>query len=436
MRDAYRARMTTRTAPDARTARTATDPNRFARFWSLDPAVTFLNHGSFGATPRAVLDRQSELRAELEAEPLEFLDARLEPRLDEARAVLARFVGSAADDLVFVPNATAGVNAVARSLDLASGDELLTTDHEYNACANVLRYVAERTGAVFRCASVPACVSGPDEVASAVLGALTDRTKLVLVDHVTSPTGTVWPVGEIVRGCRERGVRVLVDGAHAPGMLPLDLDALGADYYTANCHKWICSPKGSAFLHVRRDRQREVRPAVISHGHNSPRTDRSRFLIEFGWTGTGDPTAYLCVPAAIEHMASLVPGGWPEIMRRNRALALEGRDIVRRAVESAGFASPEVAPDAMIGSIASVTLPDLPPGSPVPTPPISNDPLRERLVGAHRVQVPVFPFPAPPGRMLRVSAQLYNTQADYERLAAALAEELPRSMRAGSGPAV
>ena len=385
------------------------------RRWGLDPSLIFLNHGSFGACPLAVLDEQSRLRAEMEAEPVRFLVRELEERLDAARQALGAFVGAEPDDLAFVSNATSGVNAVLRWLPLHAGDELLTTDHAYNACRNALLAVAERSGAAVVTAKVPFPLSTPDAAAGAILAAVSPRTRLALIDHVTSPTGLVLPVERLVPELQRRGVLVFVDGAHAPGMLPLSIDALGADFYTGNCHKWMCAPKGAAFLHVRRDRQELVRPLVISHGASSPRSDRSRFRIEADWVGTTDPTPWLCVPAALQHVGSLLPGGWPEVMTRNRTLALEGRALL---CEALGIASP--APDEMIGSLASVPLP---PGEIEPEGPLYIDALQDALWDRD-IEVPVMPWPAWPGRLLRIAPQIYNDRADVERLAEALRDLL------------
>jgi len=391
-------------------------PGNPARLWPLDPAVIFLNHGSFGACPAEVLRHQAGLRAEMESEPVRFLLRELPDRLAAARRALADFVGADADDLAFVTNATSGVNAVLRSLVLSAGDELLVTDHAYNACRNALEFVAGRAGARVVVAHLPFPVGSPGVVVDAVLAAVTPRTRLALLDHVTSPTGLVLPIARLVGELAARGVEVLVDGAHGPGMLPLDLRALGAAYYSGNCHKWLCAPKGTAFLWVRRDRQAGVRPLTISHGANAPQADRSRFRLEFDWTGTGDPTAWLTVPKCIEYLGSLTEGGWPALMARNRALALEARALLCAAV---GTEPP--CPDEMVGTLAAVRLPD---GQATDLGWRQADPLQQQLFDGWGIEVPVVRWPAPPRRLVRVSAQLYNVRDHYVRLADALRKEL------------
>jgi len=379
--------------------------------WLLDPAITFLNHGAFGATPIAILKKQDEYRTLMEREPVKFLARDLEPLLDPVRAALAEFVGAAPEDLAFVPNATAAVNSVLRSLVLSAGEELLVTTHEYNASRNVLDFVAARAGAKVVVLDVPFPPASAETVIDRIMDHVSSRTRLLLIDHVTSQTALILPVQRIVAELSSRGIDTLVDGAHAPGMLPLDVRSIGAAYYTGNLHKWVCAPKGAAFLHVRADRRATVRPMAISHGANSTRTDRSRFHLEFDWTGTFDPTAWLAAGDALRFIPSLVDGGWPEVMRRNHALALQARDTL-----AAALAISNPAPDDMIGSMASLPLPD---GTGEVTP-LDGDPLQEVLFERFHIEVPIIPWPGPPKRLIRVSAQLYNTLSEYEQLAYAL----------------
>jgi len=393
----------------------STSSHSLARHWTLDPDIAFLNHGSFGACPAPVQAVQQQLRDRIERQPVQFFVRDLEGLLDEARASLATFLGADADDLALVPNATTGVNAVLRSLNLNPGDELLTTNHEYNACRNALEFVAERAGATVVVADIPLPLASSQQAAAIILDAVTPRTRLALLDHITSQTALILPIEELTTALAELGIPVLVDGAHAPGMVPVDLNKLGAAYYTGNCHKWLCAPKGAGFLHVRKEYQESVRPAIISHGANSTRRDRSRFLAEFDWTGTTDPTAALSVPAALEFMGSLLPGDWDAVRERNHSLALAARSLLCTELDLE-----PLCPDDMIGAIASLPLP---PGSgEPPSSPLYADPLQDTLLERYSIEVPVIPWPAAPQRLVRISAQVYNTLDEYQRLADALRE--------------
>jgi isopenicillin-N epimerase len=387
--------------------------NPFARFWQLDPSVTFLNHGAFGACPIAVLEQQQRFRHQLEQEPLRFVMRELEPLLDIARVALADFVKADPADLAFVPNATTGVNSVLRSLTFTAGDELLTTSHAYNACRNALEFVAERWNAEIVVATIPFPLTDPQQIVQTVVDCITPRTKLALLDHITSPTALIFPLHALVKALDECGIDCLVDGAHAPGMVPLNLPEIGAAYYTGNCHKWMCAPKGAAFLYVRGDRQSLIRPLTISHGANSRRTDRSRFQLEFDWTGTHDPTPFLCLPAALKFMGSQLPQSWLDVMTHNHSLALQARKILCDALEQ-----PIPCPDEMIGAIASVPLP-----STFGKPKSSSkgiDMLQNWLWEEYRIEVPIIPWCHPTPRLVRVSAQLYNHLDQYQYLAEAL----------------
>ena len=377
--------------------------------WTFDPDIVYLTHGTFGATPRVVLEKQREFQAQLERDPMRFFVRELEPMLDDTRSALASFLGADAAGLVFVPNATAGINAVLRSLDLDQTDELLVTNHEYNASRNVLEYVAGLAGAKIVVADIPFPIDSAEIVIDRVMEKVTDRTKLLLIDHVTSSTALILPIERLIKQLAARGVDTLVDGAHAPGLVPLDLREIGAAYYAGNLHKWVCAPKGAGFLYLRENRRRSVRPSSISHGANSMRTDRSRLLLEFDWTGTFDPSAWLAVPAALDFMEA--HGGWPEVMRRNRALALVARDLLCDTLSI-----PRPAPDEMLGAMASVPLPH----AAEQLSPSSGDPLQDRLYAEYKIEAPVMPWPHFPKRLLRISAQLYNELSEYEKLASAL----------------
>ncbi len=381
--------------------------------WDLEDGISFLNHGSFGATPRAVLESQSALRRRMELEPVRFFRDELEALAESARGELGRFVGAHPADLAFVPNATTGVNAVVRSLPLQTRDEILITDHGYNACSNAARFAAARAGATVVTARIPFPLDDEDQIVAGILEAVSARTRLAVIDHVTSPTALIFPIRRIVTALAEAGIDTLVDGAHAPGMLDLDIEAIGAAYYTGNCHKWMCAPKGAAFLHVRPDRQDGIVPTTISHGANSSRSDVSKFRLLFDWTGTHDPSPYLSIPAAIATVDSMVDLGWAQVMQRNGELARSARDLL---VETLGIPNP--APDRLLGSMAAVPLPD--DGDPSSTD--GGQPLRDQLLRDYHIEVPVPAWPAWPNRLLRISAHLYNQPDEYERLTRALQE--------------
>lgn len=392
----------------------------YKELWALDPEITFLNHGSFGACPTAILERQNEMRRELEANPMDFLHRTLEPRLDAARQRLADFIGCKFENLAFVPNATSGVNAVLQSISLNQTDEVIATNHGYNACRNALNFVARQRGFKVVEVQIPYPVHRIEEAVNPILEAITPRTRLLLLDHITSATGFIIPVEPIIQEFNNRGIDTLIDGAHAPGMVKLQLEKLGATYYTGNCHKWICSPKGSALLYVRPDKIESIRPPIISHGYNTLRSDRSKFLIQFGWTGTLCPTPWLCIPETLDYLGQEIPGNWPAIMERNHRLALQGRDIICRALN----VSPPC-PDEFHGSMVTIPIPPDPKGRP-PVLPRFEVLLQNELWVQHKIEVPIFFWPDLKNRHLRISAQLYNSVEDYQVLAEALLGELAR----------
>jgi len=371
--------------------------------WLLDPAATFLNHGSYGACPRAVLAAQRRWRDRLEAQPVRFMHDVLPGALRDSAAALAGFLGAEADDLVFVENATSGVNAVLRSLTFGPGDEILTTSHVYPAVRNAIRQICGSAGASLIEAPLPFPLQSPQQAVDAIAAALGPHTRLVVIDAVTSPTAVLLPVAEIAARCRAAGVRLLVDAAHAPGMIPLDLPGLGADWVTGNAHKWLFAPKGCAFLWARKEAQDGLHPVVISHGLGHG------FAAEFDWVGTRDPSAWLAVGAALDFWRAL---GGPGLMTRNRALA----DAAARLLAET-WGTEIGAPAAMRGAMAAIRLPLA--GSAERETALA---INRRLWAEHRVEVPIMAFA---GRLwARISAQAYNDLDDYRRLAEAVSRSL------------
>lgn len=359
----------------------------------------------------------------MEREAVRFFVQDYDALIDVSRAALAAFVRASPQDVVFVPNATTGVATALANLEptLRPGDEILANDHEYPGCMANVRRTAARTGATVVSVPLPFPVKGPEQIEELILSRVTARTRIALVSHITSPTALVLPVERLVPELERRGVTVILDGAHALGQIPgLDVPRLGASYYTANCHKWLCAPKGAALLWVRADRQEGFRPLVLSNFADRPKPGRKHLLTEFDYLGTGDATPYMTVADTIRVVGAMVSGGWDEVIRRNHALARQGRDVLCRAL---GVEPP--APDAMLGSMASIPLPAA--ASPRPAVPY-HDALQVGLIERHRIQVPVWRGGGQ--RLLRISAQLYNAIGQYEFLAGALREELDRERAA------
>ena len=398
----------------------------------LDPGVVFLNHGSFGACPRPVLEAQQRWQVEMERNPVLFLGRRSAALLAEARSALAAYLGAHADDLVFVANATTGVNIVARSLELRAGDEVLATDHEYGACDAAWQLRCAQVGAAYRRIEVPLPFESA-RFAERLLGALTPRTRLVFASHVTSTTALVFPVAELCAGARAAGVATLIDGAHAPGQIDLDLEAVGADFYTGNCHKWMCAPKGSGFLHVRPEGR--LGPAlleapVVSWGYVAEElaaqdnetgsdaqaartghtgfdayTGRSALERRLQWQGTRDLSAFLAVPAAIDFMAQ---HDWPTLGRLCHEMALE----LQREVLARNGLTP-IAPNDALAQMVPIPVRVAAEGG-------AAEALRRWLFDERRIEVPVTLHAR--RVFVRVSVQAYNTPTDLVRLRDALAE--------------
>ena len=367
----------------------------------LRPDVVFLNHGSFGACPRPVFETCQRWQLELERQPVEFLGRRFEPLMRQARAALGATVGADPDDLVYVPNATTGLNVVARSLPLAAGDEVLSTDHEYGALDRTWRFVCRQRGARYVRQPVPLPITSTEQVIGAIWAGMTARTRVLFVSHVTSPTAVILPVAELVRRARQAGIITVVDGAHAPGQIPLDLAALGADFYAGNCHKWMMAPKGSAFLYARREVQSLLEPLVVSWGWESDAPGPSRFVDHHEWQGTREIAPFLAVPAAIQFMEQ---HGWPQVRRACHELVRHAR---RAIADLTGL--PPITPDVpeWFAQMASI-----------PLPPCDAHALQRRLYDDFAVEVPIIDWHD--RQFVRVSVQGYNTQPDIDALIEAL----------------
>lgn len=368
--------------------------------WTLDPVVAFLNHGSFGACPKAVLDKQTEWRARLEREPVKFLDRDSMELIPNALKSLGEFLGAPSDELAFVTNATEGIAAVVRSLDLKPGDEMITTAHAYDAIANTMNHVAERVGAKVHHLPIAMPYLDPSIIVSDIEKLLNEKTKLVVVSHITSISSLILPVNDIATLCKKRGVDCVIDGAHAPGMLDLKIESIGAPYYSGNLHKWICAPKGAGFLYARKDKQQNLHPAIISNNYGKG------FNWEFGWQGTRDITPWLTAPFAIEYMSQF---GWENIRKHNHQMATWAQKML---TEKWGVEPISPLDGSAIGSIVTIPLPK---GKRI---------IEDRyeataiLYEEYGVEIPV--VNVNDRKMIRPSCQLYNVEEDYHRLAEAV----------------
>ena len=383
--------------------------SEMSKHWRLNEKTVFLNHGSYGATPTIVLNEQKRWQLLLEKDPVKFFEDIAPKALIESRKAIANLVNCDYEDLALIENATSGVNIILRSLKFDEGDEIIVPNHAYQACRNTIDYVAEKSGAVVVTCDIPFPIQGNQIIIDNIMKCVTENTKLAMIDTVTSPTGLLMPFEELVGLLESKGVNVLLDAAHGIGMIPLDIEKIGASYTTSNCHKWLCAPKGSAFLHVRKDLQSLIHPLTISHGMTAPLGDSTRFRHEFDWTGTRDVSAWCALPFVIDEFSKLVGMNWNEIMTHNRKLVIKGRNII---CEKLSIIPP--CPENMISSIATikisskqVSITDL----------YEIDPLHEKLLEDYNIQVPVWSWPNPQGRYIRISAQIYNNEDEYKYLA-------------------
>jgi isopenicillin-N epimerase len=373
----------------------------------IRPGVTFLNHGSYGACPRPVFERYQEWQRELEAQPVEFLGRRLRDLLADARAALAAHLGADADEVVYEPNVTTALNVVARSLPLEAGDEILTADHEYGALERCWTFVCEKRGSKIVTQRLPTPLADPAAVVEAVWAGVTPRTRVLFLSHVTSPSAAILPIAPLIARARERGIWTVIDGAHAPGQLELDLHALGVDFYGGNCHKWLCAPKGAGFLYARREVQPLLEPLIVSWGWRPRDPGPSKFVDEQERQATRDVSAYLAVPDAIEFQRA---NDWARVRAECHALARLAREEVRKLT-----GLPDLVADSpdWYAQMATMPLGD-----------VDAAELKRRLYEDDGIEIPV--SRSGDQTRVRISVQGYNTRADVEKLVSALARLLPR----------
>jgi len=371
------------------------------QFFLLRQDVTFLNHGSFGACPRPVFEEYGRWQREIEEQPVEFLARRSPALLLESRRVLGDYIGADAANIVYAINATVGVNIVARSLNLGPGDDVLATDHEYGACEKAWLFITGRNGARYRKVRIPVPVTTHEDIVERIFSQVTPATKVLFFSHITAPTALTFPVAEICRRARELGIMTLVDGAHVPGQLPLDLHEIGADFYVGNLHKWLCAPKGAAFLYARPGVHSLLDPLVVSWGWDSATPDDARFIDYLQSLGTNDISAPLTVPAAIRFQQE---HGWDKVRSRCHQIVRRARPEIASV-----FGAEPVSPDSdeWYMQMAAFLLPEG----------LDGVELQRRLYDEHRVEIPVFSWN---GRQtIRISVQGYNSWKDVERLLAA-----------------
>jgi len=388
--------------------------------WPLDPDLTFLNHGSYGVCPRPILEAQRHYRARMERDPVSWFMRDQEALLDGAREALGGLIGCRGEDIGWTPNATVAIATVLHAMEWRQGDEILVCDQEYMSAINEGRRLGDRRGVRLVIAPLTTPVHDEDEIVERIVSRVSGRTRLAIISHITSPSAIVMPVQRLTRELRARGVDVLIDGAHGPGQIDIDLTRLDATYYVATLHKWVCAPKGAGMLWVNPDRQGEIRPMALSSRAHEDRPWRSRFLRDFDYHGTDDHTPQICVKDAISFMAGLLPGAFDELYRSNHDLVVRARDLICDQLQIA-----PVVPASMVPMIATIQIPPVP-GALAAQRTVFGDPMQDRLVAHHKIQVPIWTNALTQQRYCRISAQVYNTLDQYERLGEAMREELAR----------
>jgi isopenicillin-N epimerase len=379
-----------------------------SKHWKLNENIVYLNHGSFGATPTVVLEKQHQLQLATEAEAIEFYIDKLPQLLQGSKAALGDFVSTSSNNLVFVQNTTTGVNMILNSLPAQKGDEWLTTSHGYGACVHAFKHYAAKNKCKVNIAAIPYPLQSDDEIMEAIEKSITPKTTLALIDYITSATAVIFPIAKIIALLHSKNIKVIVDAAHAPGMVDFSIDTLQPDFFVANCHKWICSPKGSAFIYVAPQHQQLVHPLVISHYNDMAEGTAAHWSNQFMWDGTHDYTPYIAVKDALAYMPTLINGGWDAVKKHNHQLVWQAANKIANALQV-----PLPAPENMVGSICNIPMPD---GVAPALKFHSNVELKNTLFHKYQIEVPVFLFPAAPQQWLRISTQLYNSMEQYDYL--------------------
>jgi isopenicillin-N epimerase len=383
----------------------------YLELFGIEKGFTALNHGSFGACPKEIIEYQYSLMKRMESLTTRFFTRELPDLLEESLETLCRFINAPKKSTIFIKNATTAANAVFKSIDFKAGDEIVTTNLIYSSCRKVIDHTALEKGLKVHKVEIPFPAKNSLEIFEKIMGQVNSRTKLIFIDHITSETATILPVEMIIKEASKKEIDVFVDGAHAPGMIPLDILKLSPAYYTGNCHKWLYTPKGSAFLYVDQKKLDSMVPTVISNNYKDGVTSEERFRNAFDWSATMDYSGYACVGKTIEYLEKNVEGGWGEIMKRDRDLAIKGRGIIAEKLNLDSFI-----PDEMTGSMVTMKLNS----TAVKDPVTGLDIIQMKLLDEYKIEALITTLYPTKERILRISAALYNNENDYELLAEAL----------------
>jgi len=393
--------------------KTLPPPSPLFNLWNLNPNIVHLNHGSFGGSPRYIIEKQKEYIDLLESEPVDFSVRQWYPHYFDNKKALAEYIGTSAHNFYLVPNTTIGINHILHNIR-ESGKQWLTTNHGYGACLHAFHKVGEDKGNEIIKIQIPFPLQDENQILEALNDGISPRTSMAMIDYISSATGILFPIKKIIELLHSKGIKVIVDAAHAPGMIDFVLDELNADYFVANCHKWICSPKGSAFVYVNPKHQQTYKPIFYSFYNDWNTESAAHWSNQFIWEGTKDYSAYLCIKEAIEYLPSLIDGGWSELKHHNKSLALKGAKYIGDKLE---LELP--VPESMLGSIITIPLWD----DKIPTINFNYyTEVKNILYDQYKIEVPCFFFPQAPKQYFRISAQLYNSMEQYEYLAASLLE--------------